>query len=330
MATGGGRVLIWAVTPCWKTASNWRTGRELEEKAVNLTGPPPPEVLRCLAPPSEDDVSQEDGKTASSERQKEPISPLSPKVVEELASLRWELQERQRTVSSLEELVDLLQTRCRELEDESRELVDLAASKHEQEQLEAGVPHERRDEDDYIATIKERQLSREPIPPLGRSSIRSNLSSERDLEMERLKLRCEELEEERMGLEMQLEESKAQGSSLAATLKQSGINVAGAKGNDSESEDAEKDWSREDLEARCLRLEAEKEKLQKHVERLWQMCEALDASAKPEEQQLQGRQGSLEELNFEAVVERAVSMKATERQQLARAEAEKAELQENG
>ena len=30
------------------------------------------------------------------------------------------------------------------------------------------------------------------------------------------------------------------------------------------------------------------------------MCEALDASAKPEEQQLQGRQGSLEELNFEA------------------------------
>lgn len=297
-------------------------------EAVNLTGPPPPEVLRCLAPPSEDDISQEDGKTASSERQKEPISPLSPKVVEELASLRWELQERQRTVSSLEELVDLLQTRCRELEDESRELVDLAASKHEQEQLEAGVPHERRDEDDYIATIKERQLSREPIPPLGRSSIRSNLSSERDLEMERLKLRCEELEEERMGLEMQLEESKAQGSSLAATLKQSGINVAGAKGNDSESEDAEKDWSREDLEARCLRLEAEKEKLQKHVERLWQMCEALDASAKPEEQQLQGRQGSLEELNFEAVVERAVSMKATERQQLARAEAEKAELQE--
>eukprot|EP00435_Cladocopium_sp_Y103_P054673 s391_g17.t2 len=160
-----------------------------------------------------------------------------------------------------------------------------------------------------------------------RTSMRSNLSTERDLEMERLKLRCEELEEERMRLEMQLEESKAQGSSLAATLKQSGINVAGDR-NDSESEDAEEKEEREDLEARCLRLEAEKEKLQKHVERLWQMCEALDASAKPEQQQLQGRQGSLEELNFEAVVERAVSMKATERQQLVRAEAEKAELQE--
>jgi len=41
MATGGGRVLIWAVTPCWKTASNWRTGRELEEKAARFDGSKP-------------------------------------------------------------------------------------------------------------------------------------------------------------------------------------------------------------------------------------------------------------------------------------------------
>lgn len=27
--------------PCWKTASNWRTGRELEEKAAGFDGPKP-------------------------------------------------------------------------------------------------------------------------------------------------------------------------------------------------------------------------------------------------------------------------------------------------
>ena len=39
--------------------------------------------------------------SSSYARQKEPISPLSPKVVEELASLRWELQERQRTAMAM-------------------------------------------------------------------------------------------------------------------------------------------------------------------------------------------------------------------------------------
>ena len=286
-------------------------------EAVNLTGPPPPEVLRSLAPPSEDDISQdEDGKTCSTDRLKEPISPASPKVVEEIASLRWELQERQRTVSSLEELVDLLQTRCRELEDESRELVDLVASKHEQEQLEAGVPHERRDEDDYLASIKERQMSREPIPPLGRTSMRSNISADRDAEIERLRNRCDDLEEERLHLEKLLE-------AQSASVKQKSFEGTLAR---TESESEAEDPEQEDLAARCQRLEAEKEKLQKHVERLWQMCEALDAG-KPEEQCFQGRQGSLEEINFEAVVEHAVSAKENNRLQLAQAEAEKSELQ---
>lgn len=290
-------------------------------EAVHLTGPPPPEVLRSLAPPeedgSDDDVTDRktsepsEGRGSVRREQREPISPTSPKVVEELASLRWELQDRQRTVTQLEELVDLLQTRCRELEDESRELVDLAASKHEQEQLEAGVPHERRDEDDYIASIKERQLSREPIPPLGRTSLRSNErsagSSERDAELERLKLRCDDLEEERMHLAAELELSQTECANLAEALEK----------KDRGEEDDEAD-EREDLHARCTRLEAEKEKLQKHVERLWQMSEA---------QAPQARQGSAGELTFQAATERAVTDKLEDERRLSLALEENGELQ---
>eukprot|EP00439_Symbiodinium_sp_Y106_P025672 s4768_g3.t1 len=73
--------------------------------AVGLTGPPPPEVLRSLAPPEEDDEEEEEEETLEENeatesvrsRTKEPTSPTSPKIVEELASLRWEVQQGQRT-----------------------------------------------------------------------------------------------------------------------------------------------------------------------------------------------------------------------------------------
>ncbi|CAJ1398136.1 unnamed protein product [Effrenium voratum] len=231
------------------------------QQAVNLTGPPPPQVLRSLAPP--EDGSEVD---RSPDRSKElPTSPVSPKVVEELATLRWENEEKKRTVQALEEMVDLLQTRCRELEDESRELMDLAAAAKKEQQTEAGVPNERREGIDHIASIKERQLSREPIASLGAGAGRT----ERDSELERLRLRCEELEEERMHLAEQLERGHSHTASESSPRA-------------------------EDLLARCERLEAEKEKLQKHVERLWQMCQR--------EQGHQGRQASEGELTFEAVV----------------------------
>lgn len=55
--------------------------------------------------------------------------------------------------------------------------------------------------------------------------------------------------------------------------------------------------------------------------RLWQMCESLDGA-----QRSQVRQDSVEELNFEAVLERAVSGRVEER--LRRAQEEKAKLEE--
>eukprot|EP00434_Breviolum_minutum_P043658 symbB.v1.2.038930.t1/scaffold6247.1/size28174/1 len=146
--------------------------------------------------------------------------------------------------------------------------------------------------------------------------MRSNISADRDAEIERLRNRCDDLEEERLHLEKLLEAQRA-------SVKQKSFEGTLAR---TESESEAEDPEQEDLAARCQRLEAEKEKLQKHVERLWQMCEALDAG-KPEEQCFQGRQGSLEEINFEAVVEHAVSAKENNRLQLAQAEAEKSELQ---
>eukprot|EP00439_Symbiodinium_sp_Y106_P005435 s4768_g1.t1 len=209
--------------------------------------------------------------------------------------------ETRRNISALEELVDMLQTRCRELEDESRELVDLAAAKQEHEMLEAGVPPERRDEDlpDPIASIKERQLSREPIPRL---SFAEDRKGERDAEMERLRQRCEDLEEERLHLAALLEQSAENGAMFTAGIEEALATVtATLTGQTEESSLGFAGDGEEDLQQKCQRLEAEKEKLQKHVERLWQMCQEADKGRG--DQSYQVRRESRGELLLQAVAQ---------------------------